>query len=393
MVALADGRHTSIDPLSLETDDRRRDIIAQQHPRSGRLEGPRRPAVVRHRSGRADDRSRPAARERRAPADPHRRGHWPTRRPLRRGVPNVRRPGPGNMAFRFSAVTLLEPHKSRHRYRLEGFDRGLGRRRRRAGWPTTPTSRPGRYRFRVQGSNADGVWNEAGDAIELRLRPTSTDAPGSTACRRWRLGAALVLLWRQRVRGLRRDYLAALAERSRVARELHDTLLQGMSAARHAAARPAPAAGARTPAAARELAAIDNMVVTALQETRAVPRRICAARAASGDLAVALERLADRMTEGRAMPARWRSRARPRPCPTRSREICSASPRRRFTMPSSTPSPGASTCSCTTSPRWPALTVADDGCGFEQATARGRGRRTLRSGRHARAGPGWASSA
>ena len=110
-------------------------------------------------------------------------------------------------------MTLLEPHKSLHRYRLEGFD-PAGWTPAPAGRPTTPTSLPAQYRFHVQGSNADGVWNQEGDVIQLRLRPHFYQTG-------WFYGGvgllalgALVLLWRLRVRGLRREYQGALAERA-----------------------------------------------------------------------------------------------------------------------------------------------------------------------------------
>jgi signal transduction histidine kinase/ligand-binding sensor domain-containing protein len=293
VLALADGARVSIDPMSLESDDRRRDIIGNntRDPGAWRDTGGRlwfatdQGAVMIDPARLRVNDHPPAVRIDEATADAH---------PLLRGIRNVLAPGPGNLAFRFSAVTLLEPHKSMHRYRLEGFDEAWvdAGARRVAYYTNIP---PGSYRFHVQGSNADGVWNEQGDVVELRLRPHFYRTGWFYGASALAALAALVLAWRQRVRGLRRHYLATLAERSRVARELHDTLLQGMSAVGlklRALRRRADA-----PAIGGELAALEGLVTATLQETRDFLGDL-RSQGGAGDLAAALELLAGRLTEG-----------------------------------------------------------------------------------------------
>lgn len=73
-------------------------------------------------------------------------------------------------AFEFSALDFSAPEKNRYAYKLEGFH---------ADWIPAGTGRtatftnlaPGRYVFRVKGSNNDGVWNEEGLAVTLRVLP------------------------------------------------------------------------------------------------------------------------------------------------------------------------------------------------------------------------------
>ena len=85
---------------------------------------------------------------------------------------------------------------------------------------------PGDYRFRVIAMNNDGVWNEAGATLSIRVVPP--------IYRRWwfialcLLGLVMVLagLYLLRLRRLRREFDAVLAERNRMAREIHDTLTQ-----------------------------------------------------------------------------------------------------------------------------------------------------------------------
>jgi signal transduction histidine kinase len=89
---------------------------------------------------------------------------------------------------------------------------------------------PGQYRFRVTASNNSGVWNETGAFLDLSI------APAYYQTRWFRVTiilAFLALLWalhRLRVRQLAREFNTGLearvSERTRIARELHDTLLQ-----------------------------------------------------------------------------------------------------------------------------------------------------------------------
>lgn len=74
------------------------------------------------------------------------------------------------IAFEFAALDYRAPHKNRYAYKLEGFDEGWieAGARRYASYTNLPG---GAYLFRVRGSNNDGLWNEAGVAIPLRVTP------------------------------------------------------------------------------------------------------------------------------------------------------------------------------------------------------------------------------
>ncbi len=78
--------------------------------------------------------------------------------------------GPRDLVMSYTALTFVAPEKVRFRYRLEGFDREWvdAGSRREAFYTNLP---PGSYRFRVLASNSDGVWNETGAAVSLRLAP------------------------------------------------------------------------------------------------------------------------------------------------------------------------------------------------------------------------------
>jgi len=136
----------------------------------------------------------------------------------------------------YTAPVLSSPGRVQFRYQLEGSDEtwhDVGARR-RAHYSRLP---PGRHRFRVAASNADSVWNGAAAELELRVLPAWYQAL-------WFQGAMLLLIvgsggaaaWAvQRRRHARAQqvlagrYEATMAERARIAQDLHDTLLQGMA--------------------------------------------------------------------------------------------------------------------------------------------------------------------
>jgi len=129
----------------------------------------------------------------------------------------------------FTALSLVAPEKVRFRYMLEGRDldwRDAGGRR-QAFYTNLP---PGKYRFRVKACNNNGVWNEAGASWDFSIAPAYYE----TIWFRLACGAALAtLLWwlyRLRLRRIALEFNMRLEERvderTRIAGELHDTLLQ-----------------------------------------------------------------------------------------------------------------------------------------------------------------------
>jgi signal transduction histidine kinase len=79
----------------------------------------------------------------------------------------------------------------------------------------------------VQAANNDGVWNTAGAAISFELKPHFYQTLWFYALLLLAMGASVVLMIQSRLRTARREFRAVLGERSRIAREIHDTLAQG----------------------------------------------------------------------------------------------------------------------------------------------------------------------
>lgn len=129
----------------------------------------------------------------------------------------------------YTGLNLSAPERIRFRYRLDGFDRA---------WNAPVSGKdavytnlsPGSYSFHVAASNIDGLWNGPEAVMQFRVDPSLWQTSS------FRLGAVLLIAagilagYRWRVHeltvrvNLRFD--ERLAERTRLARELHDTLLQ-----------------------------------------------------------------------------------------------------------------------------------------------------------------------
>jgi signal transduction histidine kinase len=134
-----------------------------------------------------------------------------------------------NLLIDYTALSLVAPDKVRFRVMLEGQDRAWRElaNQRHVQYTNLP---PRTYRFRVIASNKSGVWNEQGDTLEFSIAPAYYQTNWFRA-----LCAVffLTLLWaayQLRVRRLRYEFEMALdarvGERTRIARDLHDTLLQ-----------------------------------------------------------------------------------------------------------------------------------------------------------------------
>ncbi|MEP9360244.1 two-component regulator propeller domain-containing protein [Sphingomonas sp. KR3-1] len=141
--------------------------------------------------------------------------------------------GKTNLSIEYTGLSFSVPSRVRFRYMLEGVDQG---------WVDPGTRRqafytnldPGNYRFRVMASNNDGVWNPAPTTLEFTIPPTFLQSGWFMLLCALAAAAVFALLYQVKVRAIagqmRGRMRERLAERERIARELHDTLLQGVQA-------------------------------------------------------------------------------------------------------------------------------------------------------------------
>ncbi|KQW93687.1 hypothetical protein ASC94_13915 [Massilia sp. Root418] len=139
--------------------------------------------------------------------------------------------GQRDLRIAYTALSLAIPERVRFRYKLDGFDdrwQEAGTRRE----AVYTNLKPGTYTFRVSAANEDGVWNEHGAALELALPPRFVETGWFIALMALLLAGLLGALYWLRVRHitarLHERMQTRLAERERIARGLHDTLLQSV---------------------------------------------------------------------------------------------------------------------------------------------------------------------
>ncbi len=141
--------------------------------------------------------------------------------PLTRSLP----PSHKRFEFHYTALSFSSPEKVRFRYRLEGFDRDwIDAGSRRVAYYTNIPA--GSYRFRMTASNEDGVWNTEGAAFDFSLRTHFYRTPLFWAACLLAAGVLGLALHRLHMRQVTARFAAVLAERNRIAREIHDTLAQ-----------------------------------------------------------------------------------------------------------------------------------------------------------------------
>jgi signal transduction histidine kinase/ligand-binding sensor domain-containing protein len=132
----------------------------------------------------------------------------------------------------YTALSLVAPEKVLFRYKLEGWD---------LDWQDAGTRRqafytnlsPRNYRFSVSACNNSGLWNEAGTFLDFVIAPAYYQ---TTWFRLLCVAAPLGLLWalyRFRLHQATREFNVRVeervGERTRIARDLHDTLLQSLA--------------------------------------------------------------------------------------------------------------------------------------------------------------------
>lgn len=138
-------------------------------------------------------------------------------------------PGTRDIQIRYGASSLAYPDHVRFRYRLEGFDEAWQQagNRRVAYYTNLP---PGDYRFQVQAANESGVWSRQSATLAFSVAPSFVQSWWFLTLCGLSLVAAVyaAYLWRLRrvAHRMRMRYEERHRERERIARELHDTLLQ-----------------------------------------------------------------------------------------------------------------------------------------------------------------------
>jgi signal transduction histidine kinase/ligand-binding sensor domain-containing protein len=218
-------------------------------------------------------------------------------------------PGYGKLEIQYGAIQLRWQDGLRFRYQLEGFDRGwTDTRARRVAYANIP---PGKYRFRLQAFNAaqPEVVSEAD--VAFRWRPHFYETWWfAILC----IAATGVMLWaahEMRMRQARERFRAVLEERNRLAREMHDTLIQGCTSVSALLEAIDSMNGSQDSGQGQLL----HFARLQIRETADEARRAVWNLRQDGASAAALDRLLEQMAQqashGSSVPVRFQTMGRP----------------------------------------------------------------------------------
>lgn len=196
-----------------------------------------------------------------------------------------------NVLIDYAALSLTMPERVRFRYKLEGWD---------TAWHEAASRReayfthlaPGRYAFRVIASNNDGVWNNQGATLHFVVEPAWYQTDWFRAlC----VITGLFLLWllyrlrlRQVAKNISEKFDERMGERTRLARDLHDTFLQTIQGSKMVADDALE--GCSDLRTRRSLEQLSAWLGQATEEGRAALNSLRSSATVRNDLAEALKR-------------------------------------------------------------------------------------------------------
>ena len=196
----------------------------------------------------------------------------------------------------YTVVNLNSPLKTNFKYRLDGFDSTWieAGKRRQAYYTNLP---PRQYRFHVVASDTGGTVQSTA-AWEFSIKPTFYQTNWFYGASAGALVIAVLVAWRLRLRYVKREFAVLLRERTRLSREIHDTLLQslvGLTLQFDAIAADAGASPTRT---GEQLVRMRKQVEEYIREARRSIWSLRSRKLERGDLITALRECGEQMTAG-----------------------------------------------------------------------------------------------
>lgn len=201
-----------------------------------------------------------------------------------------------DIQFDYTAPSFVVPQKVRFRYMLEGHDTDWQEpgARRQAFYNDL---RPSNYRFRVIASNNDGLWNESGASFSFSIAPAYYQTTWFHFLVVVASAIVLYVVYQIRVRqiaaGLTARFDERTAERTRLAAELHDTILQSIQATKMIADNARHGGSQEPTELSKTIVNISDWLAQATAEARAALNDLRLSTTEKNDLAKAFQRAAE----------------------------------------------------------------------------------------------------
>lgn len=207
-------------------------------------------------------------------------------------------PRTSHLQINYAGLSLRAPEKVRFHYLMEGFDAswvdaGV---RRQAFYTNLP---PGSYRFRVRAEN-DGVPSQTEATWAFAIAPAFYQTRWFQLLLVAGAVATATAAWRLRVRQVRSEYSLILVERSRMAREIHDTLLQSLLGVLLRLGDTEETVLKSPDAARQQLGRLRQQLEFYIREARQSIRDLRSPLLQTRDLVTALQETGERLVAGRA---------------------------------------------------------------------------------------------
>jgi signal transduction histidine kinase/streptogramin lyase len=220
-------------------------------------------------------------------------------------------PRTSRLQIDYTALSFTVPSKVRFRYKLEGFDSDWidAGTRRQAFYTNLP---PRNYTFRVSASN-DGVTNETGSAWSFSIERAFYQTAWFRVLVIVSIGLLAWGVWRLRVRRVRDKYDLVLAERARMGREIHDTLLQSLVGVTMQFDAVSDLLEDSSESAKKELTRLRRQVEQCIREARQSILDLRSPMADTADLVTAIREMAEKLTRHTTVQFELSVKGTPRP--------------------------------------------------------------------------------
>ncbi|WP_263357897.1 sensor histidine kinase [Acidicapsa ligni] len=209
------------------------------------------------------------------------------------GSPLLLAAGTSNVRIEYDAVNLSEPESVHYRYKLQGNG---------ADWQNADeltfvsylNLHPGAYTFQVEATDNNGIWSESPTSLTMRILPAFYQTwwflPLVALVALLCIYSAFRIRIEQNAKQVRVQYATQLMERTRVARELHDTFMQTVQASKLAVDEARKPSTTLAMNRALDLEQLSGWLGQATEEGRAALNSLRAASADECDLPEALRR-------------------------------------------------------------------------------------------------------